>query len=376
MSSNQKHHTEKRKQNAATAGMLLVGVLAGAACGILIARHMDSAVASGGGVGDFAVLFLSLYVSLYLHIIIHEGGHLVCGLLSGYRFSSFRIGSLMLTKEEGRFRLRRLSLAGTGGQCLMVPPEPVNGKIPVMLYNFGGAIMNTLFAFMALGLYFSLGDGRPIAAACLIFALIGLFLAAMNGIPMRAGLVDNDGKNALSLSKSPEAMRAFYLQLRIGEKTAAHVRLKDMPEEWFALPDERDMNNALVATMAIFAANRLMDEHRFDEADALMKKLTEGKNAVLGLHRGLLVCDRIFCELIRDNRSETIEGLLTKEQKKLMRSMKDYPSVLRTEYALAKSGGKGDGRAETIRKRFEKTAKRYPYQGEIESERELMRLIG
>lgn len=375
MKAKQKQNTEKRKQNAAAAAMLLVGVLVGAACGIFIARHMDIAGESGS-IGDLALLFLALYASFFLHIIIHEGGHLVFGILSGYRFSSFRIGSLMLTKEEGRFRLRSLSLAGTAGQCLMLPPEPVDGKIPVLLYNFGGAIMNTLFSFMALGLYFSLGDGRPIGTACLIFALIGLFLAAMNGIPMRAGLVDNDGKNALSIAKSPEAMRAFYLQLKISEQTAAHVRLKDMPEEWFTLPDEKDMNNALVATMAVFAANRLLDAHRFDEADALMEKLTEGKNAVLGVHKGLLVCDRIYCETIRENRTEAIEKLLTKEQKKLMRSMKDYPSVLRTEYALAKSGGKGEAQAEAIRRRFEKRAEKFPYRGEIESEREFMSLVG
>ena len=51
MKAKQKQNTEKRKQNAATVAMLLVGVLVGAACGIFIARHMDIAGESGS-IGD------------------------------------------------------------------------------------------------------------------------------------------------------------------------------------------------------------------------------------------------------------------------------------------------------------------------------------
>ena len=43
-----------------------------------------------------------------------------------------------------------------------------------------------------------------------------------------------------------------------------------MPEEWFAAPREA-MDNPLVATVAVFACNRLMDEQRlaaFDKAAA------------------------------------------------------------------------------------------------------------
>ena len=46
-----------------------------------------------------------------------------------------------------------------------------------------------------------------------------------------------------------------------------------------------------------------------------------------------------------------------------MRQMKDFPSVLRTEYALA-----------LLRGRFEKIAAAYPYQGDIEQERSLLAL--
>ena len=76
-----------------------------------------------------------MYVAIFIHIILHELGHLIGGLMSGYEFCSFRIMSFMWKKENGKIRLRRMNLAGTGGQCLMSPPDMINGKIPVFIYN-------------------------------------------------------------------------------------------------------------------------------------------------------------------------------------------------------------------------------------------------
>ena len=125
-----------------------------------------------------ALMLLGVIALLMLVIIIHEAGHLVFGLLSGYRFVSFRVMSLMWIKRDGRLRLKRLTLAGTGGQCLMAPPEMVNGRFPVVLYNLGGAIMNLLSVPVFLGLWFlvrgvtwlafltAMGAALSLATAC------------------------------------------------------------------------------------------------------------------------------------------------------------------------------------------------------------------
>lgn len=84
--------------------------------------------------------------AVWLQTILHEAGHLVFGLASGYRFVSFRIGSLMWQKDGGKLRFCRFQLAGTGGQCLMAPPDLTNGKMPCKLYNLGGALMNLIAA--------------------------------------------------------------------------------------------------------------------------------------------------------------------------------------------------------------------------------------
>ena len=94
----------------------------------------------------------------------------------------------------------------------------------------------------------------------------------------------------------------------------------------------------------------------------------------VGLYRALLLCDEMYLELLGENRRGTVDAMLTKPQRRFMRQMKDFPSVLRTEYALALLHNGDKERAAKLRTQFEKIAKTYPYQGEIGQERSLLAL--
>ena len=325
-----------------------------------------------GFIEGFVLILLVVYASLFLHIIIHEGGHLIFGLLTGYRFSSFRIGSIMLIKSKGKMRLKRLSLAGTGGQCLLAPPPEKDGKIPVMLYNFGGAIANIVISAVCAALLLLFDFASVAVYPVLVFVLIGVAFAITNGVPMRMGMVDNDGYNALSLGKNPKAMKSFILQLKVNEQQAEGVRLKNMPSQWFELPEFEDMkNNSMVAAQGVFVCNRLMDEQRFEEAEALMKQIMENVE-LIALYSSLMKCDRIYCELIGENRAEVLDKFLNNEQEKFMQSMKKYISVIRTRYAYALLAKKDMEEAKKWENALEKAAKQYPHEADIECERDFM----
>ena len=372
-----KEKKEKKKFNWKQWIPMLLFMLVGAGCGILIVQYIDGVAERGTTFGQdmmiFALLLIAMYLCMLIQIVIHEAGHLVFGLLSGYQFSSFRIGSFMWILEEGKLRLKRLSLAGTGGQCLMSPPDLVNGKIPVILYNMGGSLMNLLASLVCGLLYLLIGKVNMFTTILMIMVLVGIAFAAMNGVPMRLGTVDNDGYNAFSLRKDSGARYSFWFQMKVNEQISKGVRLKDMPEEWFLVPTDEEMKNSMIAVQGVFTCNRLIDERKFEEADSLMQHLLSIESGIVGLHRSLMICDRLYCELIGENRTEVVDEMLTKEQRKFMKSMKTFPTVLRTEYAyelLAKGDAK---KADKIRKQFEKMASKYPYPSEIQAERELMK---
>ena len=363
----------KNKKKTAWGGilMMLLYMLVGGFCGILILRYMDAAQLQGFGsyLLVFALMLAGMYLVMYLQIILHEGGHLIFGLLSGYGFSSFRVGSLMLQKTEEGLRFRRLSLAGTGGQCLMTPPELQNGTMPFVLYNLGGVLMNLLSA-LAFFLLSRLSPGTIAALLLQMGALIGIAFALANGLPLHLAEVDNDGSNIVSMKKSPAAVRAFWVQLKANELSSRGVRLKGMPEAWFTLPDESELQNGITASVAVLREGRLADMLRIDEADEAARALLEGDVRLQGVYRSLLSCDRIFFALLR---GEDAAAMLTKEQQQFMKSMKSFPSVMRCEYALALHAGDAE-KAAKLREDFEKMARHYPNPADIESERGLMAL--
>lgn len=258
----------------------------------------------------------------------------------------------------------------------MVPPEMKDGRFPVILYNFGGVIMNLLSSAVFLGLYFLLKVFFPslylLWLLWLFFAVMGILLAVTNGIPLRVGMVDNDGRNALSLANDPEARRAFWIQLKMNEQITAGRRLREMPEQWFAFPtEEKTQENSMTAATAVFSCNRLMDEMRFAEADARMARLLASGDGMVGLHRNGLLCDRIYCLLLAGKREEA-SRLTTPALRKFLRAMKENPSALRTEYVLALLLEGDKEKAAMLRLRFAKAIEKHPYAGEALSEKELI----
>ncbi len=54
-------------------------------------------------VGVSLLAILILLFSIFLQVLLHEGGHLVCGLATGYRFVSFRIFNLTSYGKTGNY---------------------------------------------------------------------------------------------------------------------------------------------------------------------------------------------------------------------------------------------------------------------------------
>ncbi len=318
---------------------------------------------------DFLIYFAVYILILLFSIIFHEIGHLVFGLLSGYGFSSFRVGGLMLIKQNGRLKLRRHSIAGTAGQCLMTPPELKDGKMPVVIYNLGGVFANILLAAILYALSFCMGELNALALQ--MGALISLSMAAFNGIPLKVGGIANDGMNAAHLRKDQTAAVAFRNQLLMNAAQAEGVRISDMPDEWFTLPENADMQNVLCASIAVFSAGRPLDRGDTKEAERQIISLLDSGYNIIGLHKNLLTCDLIYCRLVNDPKAD-ISGLIGKEQDKFMRQMNSYPSVIRTEYALALLFDKNEEKAEQIMSNYEKITKKFPYPQEVKSEMNLM----
>ena len=369
---------EKLTTAATMAAYALVGLLSGCAVGVVALWRMDEMLPEDAPMGVRILLGAAMMAAFYLvmtaHTALHEGGHWLFGRLTRWRLVSFRLYRWMwIRRNDGRLHFARYRLAGTEGQCLMAPPPHGNWCFPVMLYNLGGALANLFVAALSLAAALIWRASAVVWTLGCVSALVGAGFALINGIPLRTIMMNNDGMNALELRRSTAARRAFWIQAQINADLARGVRLRDMPETWFTLPTGEDCERSLTASLAVFAANRLMDQHRFDEADALMARLLAHPGGIPPIYRQLMVCDRIYCLLLADG--ERAGMLLDGGGRKAIRAMRAQLSAARTEYAVVLLLDDDSARARKLRERFDKMARGYPNRAEADGERELVAII-
>ena len=325
-------------------------------------------------IDSFILITLGIFfltVIILMHILLHEFGHLVCGLLSGYSFNSFRIANIMLIKNDNKISFKKLSIAGTAGQCLLSPPDLINKKIPYILYNLGGGLSNIVLSILFYILHLNVLD-KNISMFFLFSSLIGMFFGLSNIIPMKTSLINNDGYNLLSIHNNEEAIFSFWISLKANSELTNGKRLKDLPKQWFYIPSVESCKNNIVSYLAVLYENYLMDLNDINKAKDTIDYILNNIS-LIGIYESLLLVDKIYCCLISDD-VDKAKSLLTKNLTTFMKSMKDFPSVIRTQYSISLLLDNDINKSEKIKSNFNKISSSYPYPGEIESELELIEI--
>lgn len=356
---------------------ILLMFLMGAAAGLVIIIFANGDSSSPVHFIEFIV---SLVIAAYLQIILHEAGHLVGGLLSGYRFVSFRVGSITLVKDgSGKLRFKCFKIAGTGGQCLMAPPENVPlDQIPTKLYNAGGALVNLLCATVSL-LLLLFCDGMPMWLRYFLAATmaIGFVFALLNGIPLKMGGVANDGYNMLYLNRDKQAVKGFAAQLIINEKQQNGMRLSQMPDEVFDLGGEINYSDPLQANVGLLLISRELDKGNIELAHEQFKELLNShRKELMPLFRLEAGCELMFTSLVTGDKAVAQKTI---DDEMLMKYITKYARVMspKQRALMAKALLFDSNRAEAERLYNELVARRDSYlmQGEVESDIELMRQL-
>ena len=376
-----RNKTGKRrwKIKLGSAACLALSLLMGGVFGYLWARSMSQIIADTKGLGMVLILLgtvlLGLFLVVYAQTIIHEAGHLLAGWLSGYRFISFRIHSRILVRENGRLKWKRYRLAGTGGQCLMMPPEWQDGKFPCVFYNLGGAAAN--LAVAAVCFLFS-WLCRPAGIPWLFWTgavVVGIGFAILNGVPMYAGGIVNDGMNALYCFRDRQSRYGFWLTLRANGAESAGTRVGKLPEEWFALPKDLDYSSPLITGIALLAMAYWHDRLDLDRASQVCGFILGYGEDLLPLYRNELRCEELFYAVMLDCPEERLRSMYTKKLEKYIKATGSNIARCRLMYAWELLVEKNQKAAEGWLEKFERAAAVFPYQVEVENEREWLARI-
>lgn len=354
-----------KKDKKGILGFILMGIL-GFLVSYLTSKRMAEVYKLDLGFYEILLKLLILVGSFYLSIIIHELGHLIFGLLSGYEFVSFRVGSLILYKSKSTYKLGRQTLPGTGGQCLLNLKSDDFINSPYGAYNLGGGIFNLIVSFLLVFLL-KFRFFWPIDLLILYMVLVGLIFGPINLIPMRNNLLANDGENYKDLKSSKEARISFFTQLRINKLLVDGYRLREIDESLFTLrPDKSGLHEAIV----YYNFERFLDMGAYKEAREFYE--SHIKKLKTGIYRLEAKKEMYFLDLLEGNNLDCYDDPELKKYNKLMKKTLGNLKISYGQALLLKNDPREGAR---ILELFNKEKSRHPYGGEVKREEENIKKV-
>lgn len=353
--------------------LLLTAFFIGCFGGGLIAGKILKNISPGSlalsGADKTAVLitaFVSIFVSYLLIIIIHEAGHLVFGLLSGYKYLLFRVGSLTLIKRDNKFEFKKMSIKGTGGQCILMPPETSEPeKVPFFLYHAGGGIFNLLTALIAFPIAFSI-SGIIIRTFLLVLGALSLVIGFTNLIPMIIQ-VPNDGYNIMMMLRKPSERVAIYKTLKVNGLLFNGMTLSQIDPEILELGSEGFYKGA----EKLLKGQALIDKLDYEDAEKILSEAANDDK--IRYYQLESLSELMFCKIMNSASAEEIEKLYDQELAKFITAAgKTFISKRRLMYAYQLLIRHDAQAAEKEYQAAMKLKDTYPIEGEIISELKLI----
>lgn len=170
----------------------------------------------------FEILFILL--SFIISTIIHELGHMVFGLISGYHLVSFRILNLALVNDGKRLKFMWMNFNPLAiGQCMMAPPKYNKDKTKFYLYNFGGLIFTYSLIILSL-LLVLLINNNWVRIIFIPLLSLNLYFGISNSIYFDGGV--NDMCNYIYVKKDPMLVSSILYELEFNRNLLLGKRYK------------------------------------------------------------------------------------------------------------------------------------------------------
>ncbi|WP_294577971.1 hypothetical protein [uncultured Thomasclavelia sp.] len=355
------------KKFLSTVVAVIVGLVIGFLFGLIVAANSNNTPLYI----TIIVFVISIIIAFTLGIIIHESGHLFFGLLTGYQFNSFRIGKIIIIKQNNHLNIKKLAISGTGGQCLLQPPK-YSVDFPYFLYNAGGGLFNLLVSFLSFILLLD-QTNEIIKIGLISLSIINLYLGLVNLIPLRLA-VPNDGYNILSIIKNPESRYSFYSQLQINYLQTNNIPFKDMDACLFWLPKDANLNNPLNQAILFAQVDSLHEQFKFHGAKILIEQILNNCQ-LIAYYSNSLKLEYLFYLIIEDEISKA-KDLFYELKPFINQTLKNnIINCYRIMYAYELLINHDYQEAMTYYTKIENIIPSYPYPNVIKTEKQILALI-
>lgn len=339
---------------------------------ILIAKRSDIVYIKENYGTVFLITFdiFSLIASIFIQIFLHELGHSLAAIFLGYDFTFFRLGSFALVKKNGKLKIAKFEIPGTGGQALFAPKGKAYENFSYKSYMYAGIISNLFFSILAfLIMYFN--KNYFLDQFSYFFASIGIYIFLTNGLKIDADIL-NDAMQVKLLDKYEEHRIFTKYNLKIARLLVDGKEIQDMDQDEvdFILSCDNQFAEMGILKGDYYSQNLDLDKAKEEYEKALDKKVLSGK-----LQKQALINEIIYLSLIKKDQAN-YEKYFTKEfefflDNFLMKLINGYY----TKYAKLLLIDKDQKAAEKLKTQYIRFRKNYIFESEIRLADEKIQIV-
>lgn len=323
------------------------------------------------------VMFIFL-TAAFLQVIIHETGHLAAGLIRGYRFLSFMILNVMITRKAGKFHFSRFGIPGAGGQCLMVPPEKGDTDGGIAFYNAGGIIINALLGVMFFVILLIWYDSMSFetVSATWAMAVIGFLFALQNGIPLTMGGIPNDGKNIKELKRDRFSTNVFLNSMRVVAAMQEGDDIDSVMPQYMCDDRQLDLHNPIHAMALNLDLSRAVVKMDFEKACDIIDRALEHGDEIVTIYRNEFRMEQIFMSVVRPEYGHDADKLLDKDILTYMNKMaRMRPDVIRILYAVARLHERDEKKADELYRNFNNICRTFHILSDVRYQTRIIEMV-
>lgn len=182
---------------------------------------------------DKIILLVGVIIIMHFVLLIHELGHVIMGLLQGFRFELLVVGLLGIKREEEKIKIYLNKNFGYyGGLGLTVPKDDSSDNLRKFAnVILAGPIASIVFAVICLFVVNYLANPYGVIVFTAGLASFGIFLATT--IPSRSGMFYTDRKRYQRLKKAGKDQEVELAMLTILGSYVKNQSYKDIKKEVF-----------------------------------------------------------------------------------------------------------------------------------------------
>lgn len=182
---------------------------------------------------DKIILIIGVIIIMHFVLLIHELGHVVMGLLKGFRFELLVVGLLGIKREEEKIKIYlNKNFCYYGGLGLTVPKDDSQDNLRKFAnVLLAGPIASIVFAVMCFFMVNYLANPYGVIVFTAGLASFGIFLATT--IPSRSGMFYTDRKRYQRLITAGKDQDVELAMIKVLGSFVKNQSYKDIKKEVF-----------------------------------------------------------------------------------------------------------------------------------------------